>query len=52
MRIDGVWKMRREGRRIAKRGEIVIRIGSAVRFPPETPPKEIANQLRSIVASL
>jgi long-chain acyl-CoA synthetase len=52
MRIDGVWKMRREGRRIAKRGEIVIRIGSAVRFPPETPPEEIANQLRSIVASL
>lgn len=52
MRIDGAWKMRREGRRIAKRGEIVVRIGSAVRFRPGTPPEEIANQLRSIVASL
>jgi long-chain acyl-CoA synthetase len=52
MRIDGVWKMRREGRRVAKRGEIVVRIGSAVRFPPGTPPEEIASQLRSIVASL
>jgi long-chain acyl-CoA synthetase len=52
VRIDGVWNMRREGRRVARRGEITVRIGSAVRFPPGTPPEEIATELRSIVASL
>lgn len=52
MRIDGVWKMRREGRRFAKRGEIVIRVGSSVRFPPGTAPEEIASKLRQIIAEL
>jgi long-chain acyl-CoA synthetase len=52
MRIDGVWKMRREGRRIARRGEIVIRIGSSVKFPPGTSPEEIAGRLREIIAAL
>jgi long-chain acyl-CoA synthetase len=52
MRIDGVWNMRREGRRIAGRGEIVIRIGSSVKFPPGTPPEEVAVRLREIIAAL
>jgi long-chain acyl-CoA synthetase len=52
MRLDGVWKMRREGRRVARRGEIVVRIGSSVRFPPGTPPEEIAGKLRQIIAEL
>jgi long-chain acyl-CoA synthetase len=52
MRIDGVWKMRREGRRVARRGEVVVRIGSSVRFPPGTPPEEIASKLRQIIAEL
>jgi long-chain acyl-CoA synthetase len=52
MRLDGVWKMRRERRRFAKRGEITVRIGSVVRFPQGTPPEEIATKLRSIIASL
>jgi long-chain acyl-CoA synthetase len=52
MRIDGVWKMRREGRHVARRGEIVVRIGSSVRFPPGTPPGEIASKLQQIIAEL
>ena len=52
MRIDGVWKMRREGRRIARRGEIVIRIGSSVKFAAGTAPDEIAGRLREIIAGL
>jgi long-chain acyl-CoA synthetase len=52
MRLDGVWKMKRERRRFAKRGEITVRIGSSVRFPPGTDPEQIATQLRSIMESL
>jgi long-chain acyl-CoA synthetase len=52
MRIDGVWRMRREGRRIARRGEVVIRIGAAIRFSPGTAPEEIAGRLREIIAGL
>jgi long-chain acyl-CoA synthetase len=52
IRIDGVWKMRREKRRIAKRGEITIRIGAPVKFPPGTPPEEIASQLKKLIRSL
>jgi long-chain acyl-CoA synthetase len=52
MRLDGVWKMRREGRRVAKSGEITIRIGSSVRFPPGTAPDEIASRLREFIAEL
>jgi long-chain acyl-CoA synthetase len=52
MRIDGVWKMRREGRRFAKRGEITVRIGSSVRFATGTPPEEIASRLRRIIAEM
>jgi long-chain acyl-CoA synthetase len=52
MRIDGVWKMRREGRRFAKRGEITVRIGSSVRFPQGTPPEEIASRLRQIIVEM
>jgi long-chain acyl-CoA synthetase len=52
MRLDGIWRMKRERRRFAKRGEITVRIGSSVRFPPGTDPEQIATQLRSIIASL
>lgn len=52
MRLDGIWKMKREGRRFAKRGEITVRIGSSVRFPPGTDPQKIATQLRSIIEAL
>lgn len=52
MRIDGVWQLKREGRRLAHFGEINVRIGAPVVFPPETSPEEIARQLESIVLGL
>jgi long-chain acyl-CoA synthetase len=52
MRLDGVWQMKRERRRLAHFGEITIRIGRPVTFPPGMPPDEIAHQLESIVKSL
>jgi len=52
MRLDGVWGMKRERRRLAHLGEITVRIGAPVSFPAGTPPDEIAHSLESIVRSL
>ncbi len=52
MRLDGVWQMKREGRRVAHFGEITVRIGSPVTFPAEQTPAEIASRLESLVRSL
>jgi long-chain acyl-CoA synthetase len=49
MRIDGVWKMKRERRRLARPGEISVHIGKPVTFPAGTPPDSVACQLRSLV---
>lgn len=52
MRLDGVWQMKRERRRLANFGEISVRISKPVTFAHGTPPDEIARQLESIVKSL
>jgi long-chain acyl-CoA synthetase len=52
MRLDGVWQMKRERRRLAHFGEITVRIGAPVTFPPGTSPVEIARHLESLVRSL
>jgi len=52
MRLDGVWKMKRAHRRLAHFGEITVRIGTPVSFPPDTPPDEIARRLESLVKAL
>jgi long-chain acyl-CoA synthetase len=52
MRLDGVWQMKRERRRLAHFGEITVRIGKPVTFAPDTPPEEIARQLEALVKSL
>lgn len=52
MRLDGVWKMKREGRRFAHRGEIVVRIGAPVRFVADISTDEITARLERIVRSL
>jgi len=52
MRLDGVWQMKREHRRLAHIGEITARIGKPVTFPRGTSPEEIARHLESVVQSL
>jgi long-chain acyl-CoA synthetase len=52
MRLDGVWQMKREHRRLARLGEITVRIGAPMVFPPNTPPEEIARRLESTVLAL
>jgi long-chain acyl-CoA synthetase len=52
MRIDGLWRMQKERRRLAHPGEVTVHIGAPVTFPPQTPPAEIASRLHSLVRSL
>jgi long-chain acyl-CoA synthetase len=52
MRLDGVWQMKRERRRLAHFREITVRIGAPVTFPPGTPAEEIARGLESFVRAL
>jgi long-chain acyl-CoA synthetase len=52
LRLDGVWQMKRQHRRLARIGEITVHIGAPVTFAPGTPPEEIARQLESLVRSV
>ena len=52
MRLDGVWQMKREHRRLAHLGELTVHIGAPVSFRPGTPPEEIARTLESVVLTL
>jgi len=52
VRLDGVWEMKRQGRRFARIGEIVVSIGAPVSFAPGTAADEIARSLESAVRSL
>jgi long-chain acyl-CoA synthetase len=52
IRLDGVWQMKRQHRRLAHFGEVTVRIGAPVTFPPGRPPDEIARRLESLVLTL
>jgi long-chain acyl-CoA synthetase len=52
MRLDGVWQMKCERRRLARRGEITVRIGAPINFPADTNPDQIARTLQSLMQSL
>ena len=52
MRLDGVWQMKKERRRLAHFGEITVHIGAPITFPPGTPADEIARRLESLVRGL
>jgi long-chain acyl-CoA synthetase len=52
MRLDGVWQMKREGRRLAHFNEITVRIGRPVAFPPGTLLEEMAHSLESQIRAL
>jgi long-chain acyl-CoA synthetase len=52
IRLDGVWQMKREHRRLAQLGEITVHIGAPISFATGTPANEIGRQLEAIVLSL
>jgi long-chain acyl-CoA synthetase len=52
IRMDGVWQMKHEGHRLARIGEITLRIGAPITFLAATPPDEIARTLELVVRNL
>jgi long-chain acyl-CoA synthetase len=52
LRLDGVWQMKQQRRRLARAGEIIIRIGAPVRFKEGSSPADIAAELQMLVRSL
>jgi long-chain acyl-CoA synthetase len=52
MRLDGVWQMKQQHRRLARPGELTVHIGAPLTFPLDTPPAEIASRLLDLVRSL
>ena len=52
MRIDGLFPLKQEKRRFARRGEINVLVGEPVQFQDETDEAQIARQLQSLVESL
>ncbi len=52
MRLDGVWKMKQERRRLAHIGELTVHIGAPMTFSRETPAQEIAERLQLAVKCL
>ncbi|HUL14783.1 MAG TPA: AMP-binding protein [Terriglobales bacterium] len=52
MRLDGVWQMKRERRRLAHLGEVTVHIGEPMEFSKESAPEEIAKALEQKILSL
>ena len=52
MRLDGVWQMKREGRRLARFGGVTVRIGKPVTFASGVPADEVARALESAIRAL
>ena len=52
MRLDGVWQMKRERRRLAHPGEITVHIGSPMAFAPGMSPQDIARRLEATVRGM
>ena len=52
MRIDGLFEIKKAGKKFAAPGKIEVRIGKPVQFAPENDPEEIARALQKVVEDL
>jgi len=52
MRIDGLFEIKKAGKKFALPGKIQVSIGKPVQFAPETDPEEIARALQKAVEDL
>ncbi|MGH9500916.1 MAG: AMP-binding protein [Terriglobales bacterium] len=51
-RIDGLFEVKRSGRKVARPAEVRVRLGAPVQFACGTDPQEIARELQNIVEAL
>jgi long-chain acyl-CoA synthetase len=52
MRIDGLFELKRAGKKFARPGQVKVRIGAPIRFTPGSDPEWIARELQKKVAQL
>jgi 1-acyl-sn-glycerol-3-phosphate acyltransferase len=52
MRIDGLFELKKLGKKFAAPGKIQVRIGSPIHFPADSDPEEIARALQQSVEGL
>jgi long-chain acyl-CoA synthetase len=52
IRIDGLFQLKQAGKKYARPGQVLIKIGRPITFPPDAAPEQIARELQSIVAEL
>jgi long-chain acyl-CoA synthetase len=52
IRLDGVWQMKRQHRRLARFGELTVRIGAPLPFPLGTSAEAVARELDNVVRTL
>ena len=52
VRIDGLYELKKEGKKFARPGAVTVTIGAPVRFQPKEEPADIAKDLESRVAAL
>ena len=52
MRIEGLFALKMSGRKIARRGELTVRIGKPLRFSSDAPAEEITRQLENVTWNL
>jgi len=52
VRIDGLFEVKKAGRKFASPGKITVRVGHPIHFPPDSDPQWIADELQRKVAEL
>jgi hypothetical protein len=52
MRIDGLFEVKKAGKKFAAPGKVRVRIGAPVQFSAESDPQWIANELQKRVQEL
>ena len=52
MRIDGLFEVKQAGKRLARPGQVKVKIGAPVQFQPGSDPEWIARELQKIVEQL
>jgi long-chain acyl-CoA synthetase len=52
VKIDGLYELKKAGRKLARPGAVKVTIGTAMRFDSDTDPFRIARELESSIASL